>query len=991
MTPHIDIQGNTAQPGSTQINNVSFTTSHTVDYINQLCLRALQCPDTLVVKNRLIESKDKLLYKSFEWILQDPHYVSWRDGDRVCLLWLKGGAGKGKTMISIGLVEQFLQLQNDSTVVTYFFCQNADYELNTLPAIIKGLILQLVNQQEELKETLRRHWDTAKNCFDKDITSWRVLWDIFMKMLNDCKCSRVYVIVDALDECQDDGMAGFLKLLVRTGLSHPSKVKWVLTSRPLDSAERELLVGSDQVQVSLELNMEHISEAVKAYIAFKVDELARRHRYQETLRQKIALQLLEKAEGTYLWVSLVCKRLESVHRDDALMIVQALPPGLHPFYHRIFEQLSEGEPADVKMCMRLLKVMMMAYRPLNVEEVGSVAGLDDDEEVAIRALIDRCASFIKMRDTTIEFTHQSARDYLAGKAGQSKLNLQERYGHDEIAMSCLSHLSERLVINLVGLPRPDSTREALDKKKNALLASVDYAASFWVQHLKSAKQTITVQNALAEPGAVFTFLHNKVLEWLECLSLLDKLPRAIEGLEALTSMAKDSPFLSILVQDTKRFLLRHYHMLTNWPLQTYSSAIIFSPETSVVRKENLGKTPTWLRKIPHMEDSWESLIQILAGHSGSVYALAFSPNGKQIASGSDDKTIKIWDAATGDLQRTITTYSDPAYAMAFSQDSKQIISGSYNGVIRLWDTITGNLQRTLPAGHLSRVNAFAFLPDSKHITSAGTFGQTFKIWDTAIGNQKKILAGCSNKVYAMAFSPDSEQIASSASADNGTIKLWDAATGDLQRTLAGHSYEVHAVAFSQDSKRIASAGAFDRTIKLWDTTTYSVQKKLADHSTWIYSIAFSADGKQIASGSSDGTIKLWDATAETIQKTPASQSDWANTVAISPDGKQIASGFVDGTIKLWDTATDNLQKTLDGHSDSVHTVAFSPDGKQIISRSKKTIKLWETITGNLQKILDDHVDCINTVAFSADGKQIASGSDDRTIKLWDAATDHIWV
>jgi hypothetical protein len=116
----------------------------------------LRCPDILVVKNRLKENKDKLLHKSIDWILQDLQYISWKDRDDVCLLWIKGSAGKGKTMMSISLIERLSPLLDTSTVVTYFFCQNADYKLNTLEAIIKGLILQLVNQQKELKESLRR-------------------------------------------------------------------------------------------------------------------------------------------------------------------------------------------------------------------------------------------------------------------------------------------------------------------------------------------------------------------------------------------------------------------------------------------------------------------------------------------------------------------------------------------------------------------------------------------------------------------------------------------------------------------------------------------------------------------------------------------------------------------------------------------------------------------------------------------------------------------
>lgn len=571
MKDRINIRGNIAEPESTQINNVNLTTSmfdflpdicerpkglqsrtaYTVEDINQDCLHTLRCPDTLVIKNRLKENKDKLLYESIKWIIQDPQYLGWQDRDDVGLLWIKGGAGKGKTMMSIGLIERIPRPQDGSTVVTYFFCQNADYKLNTIEAIIKGLIYQLVNQQKELKESLRRRWDTANRRFDEDLTSWRVLWQVFLEMLDCCRCRRVYVVVDALDECQDEGMADLLKLIVRTGLHQPSKIKWLLTSRPLDSAERELLAGADQVLVSLELNSKHVSEAVKTYIAYRVDELDRRQSYGPKLRQEVETELKNRAEDTYLWVSLACKKLEGVRREEALEILQELPPGLDAFYHRILDQLRHGEYVAVKSCMRLLKVMMLAYRPLNVLEVGSVTGFSA-QEVAIEAFVDRCASFIKMQGTSIEFVHQSARDFLDGQSGQSMINCYDSYGHSDIALSCVICLSEGLKANLIDLPRPDSSRKLVkklkNKGKNTLLARLDYAATFWVQHLKLSERTTLIQNALMEQGEVSRFLRTQMLEWLESLSLLDKLPSAVEAFKMLSDIANVSGIYVRLLQ-----------------------------------------------------------------------------------------------------------------------------------------------------------------------------------------------------------------------------------------------------------------------------------------------------------------------------------------------------------------------------------------------------------------------------------------------------------
>ncbi|KFY36599.1 hypothetical protein V495_07752 [Pseudogymnoascus sp. VKM F-4514 (FW-929)] len=971
-------------PGNQYIGTNYIVNNHkmaTPDDIDRSCLRSLRCPDTLAVKNRLKENKDKLLPKSIDWILQNPKYISWKDGEDVCLLWIKGGAGKGKTMISIGLIEQLSRPQDESTMVTYFFCQEANYELKTLEAIIKGLILQLVTQQKDLKESLRRRWDAINERFDEDVTSWRTLWNIFSEMLSRCKCLRVYVIVDALDECQDDAMADFLKLIVRTGLDQPSKIKWLLTSRPLDSAERELLAGPDQVELSLELNQKQLSKVVKTFIASKVIELDRRQHYGLALRQKVESELAAKAEDTMLWVSLVCRRLESVHRDMALTTIQDLPPDLPDFYRRVFNQLNEGESAVVKGCMRLLKAMMLAYRPLNVAEVGSVTGLSE-QLLAIEVWVDRCASFVKRRGTEIEFVHQSARDYLAGKDGQSIFDSSEHYGHGEIALNCISHLTKRLKVNLVGLSQPDSTRESIDKNALAVV-SVDYAASFWVQHLDLVKETTLIQNALTEQGEVGTFLRTKFLEWLECLSLFDRLPSAIEMLSTLTDMLKKNPLLSIFTQDATRFLLRHYRIIATWPLQIYSSAVVFSPQKSVVRTNNLDKLPIWLGKL-QVEDSWASLIQTFAGHLMSVTAIAFSPDGKQIASGSMDNTIKLWDARTGSIQKTLTGHSDMVVAVAFSPDSKQIISGSWDKAIKLWDARTGIIQKTLK-DHLKKVTTIAFSQDGKQIAS-GSEDNTIKLWNTR-GNIQKTLKDHSSSVYSIAFSPDSKQIIST-SAEN-TITLWDIRTGSIQKTIIGHSSLLFAIAFSQDGKQIAS-GSKDQTIKLWDARTGNLQKTLIGHSSSVYAIAFSPDNKQIASGSADNTIKLWDTRTGNLQKTLIGHLDRVMAIAFSPDSKQIISGSWDKTIKLWDIRTDSVQKTLPCHSSLVLTIVFSPDSKQIASGSwDNTIKLWDARTGNFQKMLIGHSSYIFTIAFSPDSKQIASGSADNTIKLWDTETGNL--
>jgi hypothetical protein len=470
-------------------------------------------------------------------VVQDAQYVRWQSSDDVSLLWIKGGAGKGKTMMSIGLIEQLEQLlrpDEQPPVMAYFFCENTNYELNTIESIIKGLIMCLVKHQKQLCEPLRHQWDNDNRRYREDLTSWRALWSIFLEMLHRCNSQRIYVVIDALDECQDNDMAAFLQLVVRTGLN--SKVKWLLTSRPFDSAGRELLSASDQVMVSLELNSGHVSKAVKSYIAEKVAWLDHRDRYGPALRKQVEAELTEKAEDTYLWVSLVCKRLDGVNRIDVLATIKELPPGLTPFYRRIFDKLREGERAVVEASVRLLQVMLTAYRPLREEEVSSATGLSFEDAV-IDLLIDRCASFVRKQGASIEFVHQSARDFLAQEA-QTILSSYGRWVHGEIALSCLQYLSQQLKVNLVDLPRPDSERGSKRRLPNMArkgpLDKIDYAATFWAQHLADAMPNAVIADALGDQGKVVAFLRAKLLEWFECLSLLDQLPR---GLQALRSLA----------------------------------------------------------------------------------------------------------------------------------------------------------------------------------------------------------------------------------------------------------------------------------------------------------------------------------------------------------------------------------------------------------------------------------------------------------------------
>ena len=371
---------------------------------------------------------------------------------------------------------------------------------------------------------------------------------------------------------------------------------------------------------------------------------------------------------------------------------------------------------------------------------------------------------------------------------------------------------------------------------------------------------------------------------------------------------------------------------------------------------------------------------IYNGHSSSVNAAAFSPDGKRIISGSGDNTLKLWDAHSGTCILTLSGHSRGVNAAAFSPDGQRIISGSDDNTLKLWDAHSGTCILTL-SGHSRGVNAAAFSPDGQRIIS-GSFDNTLKLWDAHSGNCFLTLSGHSNWVTAATFSPDGKRIIS-GSWDN-TLKLWDAESGNCIMTLEGHSGWGLAAAFSPDGKCIIS-GSWDKTLKLWDAESGTCLLTLTSHSNGVNVAAFSPDGKRVISGSWDNTLKLWDAHSGTCLLTLSGHSNGVNVAGFSPDGQRIISGSDDKTIKLWDAQTGNGILTLAGHSRGVTAVAISPDGKRIISGSyDSTLKLWDAHSGNGILTLSGHSGYVLVAAISPDGKRIISGSWDNILKLWDA-------
>jgi len=430
-------------------------------------------------------------------------------------------------------------------------------------------------------------------------------------------------------------------------------------------------------------------------------------------------------------------------------------------------------------------------------------------------------------------------------------------------------------------------------------------------------------------------------------------------------------------------------------------------------------------------------LMTLRGHLGPVLSVAVSPDGRQIATGSDDTTAKIWDAASGRELLTLKGHRDWIKRVAFSPDGTRLVTASHDQTARVWDVVTGRELFTLK-GHSGVVGSALFFPDGRRIVT-GSWDTTAKIWDAETGRELLTLKGQTGKIWGalaispngqriatasedsadktpiiwdaatgrellrlrgntdlitfLAFSPDNERIATASK--NKTVILWDAASGRELLTLKGHTSFVLCVAFSPDGQWIATSSA-DNTVKLWDAATGQELRTLKGHGGGIASLAFFPDGRRLVTGSQDDTAKVWDAGVglsgnETGRSlfTLKGHSNEIHCAAFSPNGQRIATGSWDKTVKVWDAISGRELMTIPGNTGEVYAVAFSPDGQRIVTGGQDaTAKVWDAASGNELLKLIGHGDLISSVAFAPDGRKILTGSADNTARVWDAASGH---
>ncbi|KAG9570996.1 phospholipase, patatin family protein, partial [Aureobasidium melanogenum] len=791
---------------------------------------------------------------------------AWAYGeDESCIFWLNGAAGTGKSTIA----RTFARDCNERRELgaSFFFSRgegDAAHAGKFLTSIVRQLTIRWPALKRHIGDALHEQPNIDKKTRQDQ---WNMLIARPLQKMGAQQDVQaiIVIVIDALDECDSDqDMMGLIKVLSQAKNIANVRLRIIITSRPetsirLGFRKMPSILHRDLLLHDIPRDIVDGDICLFFYSQFEDIKLA-----QDWLDDPcwpdidLVNRLVYMSEGLFIFAATVCRFVASEPQaEDALK-------ALTDYSSATSLTLPEEEQS----------------------EHGNTLHLDQMYTQILQRSLEKRKRI-----------HTAAMQKILGAIAALTEPLCPK------TLACLLQIRE------------SDVRAHLDQLHSVLAeASSTYALAFLRRYLLNWWEAMSLIGKLSESLRMLGDLQHSVkhqgrLDQLGkfAASRNDEFGLTSFGQKAETMQANEpAAELLELIHDAHRLLMYHKSGLEAFPLQAYSSALLFSPLRSHVRRLYAREAPRWIIK-PASQD-WGACLQTLEGHAGPVSSVVFSYDSALVASVPEDSTVKIWEINSGSCVHTLEGHDGCIWSVVFSHDSALIASASEDGTVKIWETSSGSCVHTLK-GHDRDVLSVVFSHDSALIASASD-DSTVKIWETSSGGCVQTLEGHVEPVSSVVFSYNSALIASAS--EDGTVKIWQGSSGSCVQTPKGHDEVVSLVVFSHDSALVASASE-DSTVKIWETSSGSCVHTLKGHDRYVWSVVFSHDSALIASASDDGTVKIWEINSGSCVHTLKGHDRYVWSVMFSYDSALVASASGDGTVKIWETSSGSCVHTLKDH------------------------------------------------------------------------------
>ncbi|CAO2657559.1 Nn.00g036850.m01.CDS01 [Neocucurbitaria sp. VM-36] len=935
-------------------------------------------------------------------------------------------AGTGKSTIARTLAQSFA---DQGKLGATFFFKKGEGERGNASRFFSTIATELAAYEPGMIPSIRSAIDNDSTILES------ALKDQFEKLIlhplldiNQAQSQNLlrFIVVDALDECErEEDIQALLQLFPRTKDIKPISLRVLVTSRPelpIRLGFKQMLDGTYQDLVLHEVPKSTIKHDLHVFLDHELGNIRKKRLLSRDWPSKEQIQdLVELAVPLFIFAATICRYVGSKGSDPEEYLNRVLEYRKSTFsqvertYLPILEQLlaeQEEDDRETWLCSfrELVGSIVILEEPLSATSLARFVQIPPKR---IKTRLDSLHSVLSVPDdddTPIRLLHLSFRDFLIDpqRRGKSPIWVEEQTTHRELAYRCLKLMSDPsgLRQDMCNLVRPGMLSSEIDKKtiNDNLSPELQYACRYWVHHLDLCKTEID------DEDAADVFLRTHFLHWVEAMSLLSEAYKCIHLLKKLQARAKSNSILAFL-HDAQRFMLRFRSILETAPLQVYSSALVFLPDASIIHKQFFNYTAQKIELLSGREKDWSACRITLEGHSDSITAVTFSPDGQLVASSSTDKSVRVWELSTGICRSMLTGHTDSVEATAFSPDGLLLATASFDETIQIWDTRTWSRLATLE-GHSHGVSAVAFAPDftsGNQLIVSGSYDKTVKLWDISKEYHCTTLEGHTGSVLAVAVSPDGQVIASAS--NDLTIRLWDRATASCRTTLKGQSAWITAIFFSPDSQLLVSAACPSKsgyllnrgipgpertdsnlytndTIHIWDLATNLIQRELGHNSYLVSDMALSKNGKLVVVAYSIGTICIYSVETGMCYSTFEDPNGSPSAVDFTPDGQEAASGSLYGSVKLWDIPTQPCSLPIQSRIEGWSTVLCPPNGQLFVSCGEQTLRLWDPMTGTYIRTLENHPTGLPWPRFSSDSRFMVSKNSDHAMQLilWDTTT-----